>query len=651
MNKNHPARCSQIIYPHGVGALVIGKSGASFIVAGLDAWFNGDDNAHQQINENEFVINEYRLQQLLQVNHFRLPPDYRELRRGILMPNSNLTIPVLQFPQWHACPRCDRMEFLPLTLKEKPFCDFCREDGITLPLSQMPFIALCEGGHLQDFPWREWAHRQHRPACAEQLSYLRSGGSTLAGQKVKCECGATRSLAGIDRAWFSETYLTLNLSRREGFFLCRGHRPWLGEIAEADCDRHLRGNLRGAGNVWFARTLSAIFLPKNSEIRARELRNFLNRTGIAAQIKSLQNFGETNITQLLRIFYPDFLNDFTDSQIAEAMPAVNQNTRKNSLSANKSGDGSESKTVQEDDETEFRFDEYQILREEQDDEVLLSRRITLNHNSPILAKNFSRLVLIHRLRETRVFTGFSRIFSDNLLPLEERKKMLRRRSTNDVDGDDAQPNAHPTDWLPATTVFGEGIFLELDEQRLQKWETQFAESLEIHIKPVVTAYRKARRENSGRGENLSARFILIHTLAHLLIGELTFECGYSAAALRERLYVSERKSSPMAGLLIYTADGDCEGTLGGLVQMGNPEALERILARALDKAKWRASDPICVELGAAQGQGPDSCNLAACHSCALLPETACEEFNRFLDREIIVGISAMRRKAFFDFNS
>jgi hypothetical protein len=29
--------------------------------------------------------------------------------------------------------------------------------------------------------------------------------------------------------------------------------------------------------------------------------------------------------------------------------------------------------------------------------------------------------------------------------------------------------------------------------------------------------------------------------------------------------------------------------------------------------------------------------LAACHGCALLPETSCEEFNRFLDRGLVIG--------------
>ena len=52
---------------------------------------------------------------------------------------------------------------------------------------------------------------------------------------------------------------------------------------------------------------------------------------------------------------------------------------------------------------------------------------------------------------------------------------------------------------------------------------------------------------------------------------------------------------------------------------------------------------------AESGQGPDSCNLAACHSCALLPETSCEEFNRFLV-SITGSLTApkARVEAFFD---
>lgn len=103
----------------------------------------------------------------------------------------------------------------------------------------------------------------------------------------------------------------------------------------------------------------------------------------------------------------------------------------------------------------------------------------------------------------------------------------------------------------------------------------------------------------------------------------------------------------MAGFLIYTASGDSEGTLGGLVRLGRPDRLEPVFQRALSRALWCSADPICSEnLG---GQGSYLANLAACHSCVLLPETSCETFNHGLDRAMAVGThDARERGAFFE---
>ncbi len=439
-----------------------------------------------------------------------------------------------------------------------------------------------------------------------------------------------------------------------------GHRPWLAETADAKCGDYIRGNLRGAANVWFAQTASAILLPKNREAQNLRLKDFLSRPDLIAKIKSLEEWGNTNIPQTLRIFHPGLLKDFDDREIDETLKAV-----KNPVAANGNGgkgftEGKRSESTRSGGisspdgkaDTDFRFPEYQILREEQQEDELLSSRVPLTPNSSILSKNFSRVVLVRRLRETRVFTGFSRIFSDNMPLLEDRKNMLRRNSTpvSVVKGKD-ESDISQDNWLPAITVYGEGIFLEFNEKRLTQWEFRFKQPLKKHFAPLQEAFNKMNRGGSQSGqEGLSPRFILIHTLAHLLITQLAFECGYSSAALRERLYVSEDNLTPMAGLLIYTADGDSSGTLGGLVEMGNPQNLERILIRALDKAKWCSSDPVCSEIGTTEGQGPDSCNLAACQACALLPETACEEFNRFLDRALLVNIASSQIEGFFEDN-
>jgi len=90
----------------------------------------------------------------------------------------------------------------------------------------------------------------------------------------------------------------------------------------------------------------------------------------------------------------------------------------------------------------------------------------------------------------------------------------------------------------------------------------------------------------------------------------------------------------MYGLLIYTASGDSEGSLGGLVRQGEAGRLEDTIVSAIKNAAWCTSDPVCIQ---SLGQGPESLNLAACHNCALLPETCCENGNRLLDRGVIVG--------------
>ena len=56
-----------------------------------------------------------------------------------------------------------------------------------------------------------------------------------------------------------------------------------------------------------------------------------------------------------------------------------------------------------------------------------------------------------------------------------------------------------------------------------------------------------------------------------------------------------------------------------------------------------------AEMGTSGGQGPDSCNLAACHNCALVPETACERFNRYLDRALVTGSLDNSGAGFFVF--
>ena len=190
-------------------------------------------------------------------------------------------------------------------------------------------------------------------------------------------------------------------------------------------------------------------------------------------------------------------------------------------------------------------------------------------------------------------------------------------------------------WVPCAEVRGEGVFLRLAEEPLAAWERGAGRS------PRAQAFRSAWREwcVARRIEDPDAgwpgmRFVLVHSLAHALIREFALECGYGAAGLGERLYTERTAGGRMAGLLLYTAAPDSEGTLGGLVEL---------LVQALERAKLCSSDPLCAE------HEPDARALhgAACHACMFAAETSCQAGNRFLDRDLLVETFEPTGLAFF----
>jgi len=628
MIKN-PIRRAQLIAPFGVGAMMVVKDGTSLITGGLDHWYEHEKKKDtKKVDENEFWVEEWRLQGLLNVDHFCLPPDYRDADENV--PNKYLQVPFLRFPQWHFCPGCKRLYQLPLTAREKPKCQACEENKRKRFLAQVPFVAMCNQGHIQDFPWTEWVHRSVTPSCIGRMRIIATGGSSLGAQIVKCECGMERPLAQIT----TEGVLSKKLDKDDRPYGCQGKRPWLGTEEGSSCGGSLRGSLRSASNLYYADIRSAIYLPRgNSEVPAK-LVTLLEEPPLSSAINILSSFPQEIEPQMLRSIrgIPSaLLQPFTDTQIKGAIQIV-------TLKSIEGTDLSNTKIASDEPEILFRREEFEVLRKPRNEEALVIKESYIDHYSLSLDKYFSRINLISKLKETRVLAGFTRIIPENELSIEDRKALLRLNP----------PSTEQDNWLPAYVVYGEGIFLEFNEQWLQVWEAR--RDVNERASPLVQQYQQLVKNNKIRQKSLGSRFILIHTFAHLLINRLTFECGYGAAALRERLYVSDNRDAPMAGLLIYTAAGDSEGTMGGLVRMGQPGKLEPILQRALLDAQWCSADPVCMETGLSNRRGPDFYNLAACHNCALIPETACEEFNRFLDRAVVVGKVENRALGYFDIN-
>ncbi|MEO8952947.1 MAG: DUF1998 domain-containing protein [Ktedonobacteraceae bacterium] len=497
----------------------------------------------------------------------------------------------------------------------------------------MPYVTMCNRGHIQDFPWKEWVHKSIQPTCNESMRIVATGGSSLAALIVKCDCGMERTLAQITDAKpdGTETELSKNLDKDGTPYLCQGKRPWLGNDKNSVCDRPLRGSLRSASNLYYADVRSAIYLPRSNSEVPSNLVSLLEEPPLSVLISLLGHTERAILPGDIRSQHRQLLGSFSDTQIMGALQIVLSHTAKGT-------DLPETKVNSDDQETAFRREEFDTLRKSRDDELLVIRAANVDGYKLTFSKYFSRIMLVSKLRETRAFSGFTRVFPENDISLEDRKAMLRLSSS-----------IGENNWLPAYIVYGEGIFLELNEEMLQVWEKR--EDVLQRITPLVKRYEQLEQKRKVRKKPLGPRFILLHTLSHLVMNRLTFECGYSSAALRERLYISEDSDAPMAGLLIYTAAGDSEGTMGGLVRMGKPGNLEPVIQQSLVGARWCSTDPVCMEMGVLGGQGPDSCNLAACHNCSLVPETACEEFNRFLDRAVVIGKADNRALGYFDIDT
>lgn len=620
-----PIRRAQLIAPYGVGSMVVDKNGVSIITAGLDHWFEREGLKEGAINESEFIIEEWRLQRLLGVNSFRMPPDFREKRKEEDATNTYLTVPFLRFPQWHFCPLCHNLYKLPLSKRDKAECSACSSKyKRKVFLSQAIFVAMCDHGHIQDFPWREWVHGSSNPTCNGQLSMVTVGGTSLAGQKVKCSCGASRSLARITEHEGDSTFLTNRLDKSGTHFLCRGAKPWLGYDYDdyEGCARPLKGSLRSAANVYYAHVHSAIYLTSSEDVNG-ELLALLEAPPLSTLINLLSDRKATPAD--LRNLYELQLQKFSDDEIQAALNAI--------FRSEKTGATAQLEVVGDDQKTSFRRLEYRAMRSPKKEAQLVIKEADLANYEVEVVRYFSKIMLVEKLRETRAMSGFARIYPENDLPQSQVRELLWR------------DHERATEWLPAYYVFGEGIFFEFNEGLLRAWEDK-PEVIE-RASRLTNTYREVLGKRQLEERNIGPRFVLLHTFAHLVMNRMVFECGYSSASLRERIYCSENRQHPMAGVLIYTAAGDSEGTMGGLVRMGKPGSLEPVVSRAIEHAKWCSADPVCMEIGEGGGQGPDSCNLAACHNCALIPETSCEEFNRLLDRALVVGSLKNRDIGYF----
>ena len=632
MNKNKLApkrvgelRTSQLMFNYGVGALV-DLPRFAVLVQGLDQW------PHKPHEHNRVIVEPRLLEQVQKrhptVTEMLAPPIPNEPpSNDPFDPLKRIGVIVETFPRWLVCPLCKtlapytpgatanhfELKYIPNRPAETRFvhttCFFTkgRKSPQVVPAR---FLLACEHGHLDEFPWERFVHRgQLCPSSQPQLRLSEMGESGQVTElRVHCD-SCTESARPMSDAF--------DKKRNGDIRACTGRHPHL-KIEGEPCDLEARAISLGASNLWFPISMATIAIPASTG-GADELMKLVenkwelfNDVEALDELRSFRKFNKP-AAALIRDY-----DDATVWQVIERVrraqagdtPPTPDNIRLPEWLRFSTADPSAN------DGEDFEIEQTAVPSE----------------FSPYLDK----VVLVHRLREARALIGFTRLSTQD--------------DETAADIEIAPLSRHTLTWVPAHEVRGEGVFIQFKEELIQAWLAR----------PAVQERNKAFYESHIRwGETRGIadyekhypgiRYILLHSFAHALMRALALESGYALSSVRERIYAQDETDDEpaMAGILLYTASSDSEGTLGGLVNLGRAAQLDAFIERALDDASFCSSDPLCAEhKPSREGR---TIQAAACHACSLLPETSCERGNRYLDRSLLVPtVVDVPGLAFFD---
>lgn len=602
-NQSTTMRQSALVVGSGPGSLTVMKDGRTALMPGVDSWFVSQKLRYQTIPDDAKVYDK-ALAEALQVKYFVSPPAEGATETEGLVDG---VLGVTLFPKWTVCTSagCGAMFRLSSSDLNLLRCAVCqsKSKGRGWKTVQTNFVVACEDGHLDEFPWGEWVHQGVGNTCgSETLSFSAKGIAELGKQSVKCACGKSRSLSRTNElSDGASTYLSAKLSANGEPFLCRGSKPWL-HIEESKCGKPLRMILRNQSNLYFASTVSSILVPEVKRLDSPVV-ELIETSNFLGKYKALAQKGKSFSTIAVVAQNGDArLEDFPEEVIEKALEAVIAGVMP-SAEANPTDEG-----------IEFdRNPEWEALRKPVESKNLVVRECGWKSDD---FHGVLSVLGVPLLKKTTALQGFSRILPGSV-GVSHGKQLLRRKPF--LKGQ--------SDWLPGVQHAGEGIFLAMDPEAVAEWAGR-ADVTE-RLSPLAQTV-KAQPGPAPLGG--TAKFVLLHTLSHLLIQQLVFQCGYTAASLGERIYAQ----GDQCGLLIYTASSSGDGTMGGLVEMAHPSRFKEVLEDALKYSEWCSNDPICMQAGVTAHNSSGG-NLAACYNCCLIPETACDHLNRGLDRALLTG--------------
>ena len=603
-NEIIPIRLSHLLGHSSVGAIVRGPNGL-VVVQDTRQWTDRQGIAAGKV----IPYVERRVFDALGIEQqLRGPPVAKELANGQV---DGVCVPATRFPSWVRCPSCGALYRWPWKRDQPDHAPRCirQHCKVQLSLEQVTWILVDANGYLADVPWHFLAHRDKRNPeqrnckVQDQLRLVEHG---YEERMLRCDaCHAEARFHGDERMGFGQGRMQ-PWTKDDLVHPTEGVDKDDTDLAQVLTVNDTRAYVPIAESVLVIPPESRMRkgtvvdrLYRNTDDRARidGARTPLARKGIirtlATEYRCSSGDIQTALADLVR-GYPWYGDNSTPVQLRE----------------------SEFKAFLE------------VLPDRRDDEDLVTRNNSdgwrelgqahgMDSYVGEIVHGVRSLIRVDRLKKVKIFKGFTRLGGKEIVP-------------PDITGQ--------SEWLPAIELYGEGIFIELDDERLKVWEQTPAVILRLN--QLLPRFAHSGRDSPNP---LTARFLLLHTLSHLLMRQIESEGGYPAASLIERIYCANAPE-PMAGILIHVAVPDIAGSLGGLAELSEPRRFLGILIRALEHSRWCSLDPVCSEH---EGQGPSLLTRAACHACALVPEPACEYGNALLDRVFVKGDAVNGMPSFF----
>jgi len=599
----------------GVGALVEDTKGA-ILIDSLEEWpfiNNIRDKAEYHINDKRLLDRLKNDKGFPEIKYLvRMPPNStRQFTSGtFIQPQNQEDISTGQyFPRWMYCEKCKRFNSLhnwfdkwdkviqqyePLKSKYvrdnfiPPKCGFCYTEDLKKSskryvskenylLTQIRFIMTSSDGEIIDLPWEKWITLKN-----DKFNSFTKGDLTLDEINSYYPCCDNQDLSYIQREQGDFSSIIIKCRNPK----CKKQGSLEGIFGfsyfnDKSKEFKYKTVIRSSNSVYYPILMHSIYLPNATSINDDDQLNII----------SWADDGED-----INFIYKALFKKYEITEIKAFINSINANSTQK--------------------EVDYRRKEYQFILEHNKYE---KEDFIFSHQETNLIKKdvITNLTKVSRLKMTSIQTGYSRQepIDVDLFLSGEIDRIKPKYTTN---------KNKNTNFLLGVENYGEGIFIALHSDPIDEYINKYSETLS---ETFLKAQASSLFENKFLSKEHLGRYIYVHTLSHLLMKELEFTCGYPTVSLSERLFVD---SEDMQGVLIFTVAG-MDGSYGGLASQASPERFDEILTRALERSEDCASDPICYH---SSGQGVGDMNQAACYSCALVAENACESFNSFLDRKI-----------------